>query len=1737
MRVVGLISGGKDSIWNLHYCRHFGHEVLCVANLAPPAGVNELDSYMYQTVGSDLIDAIAASLGLPLVRRVISGEPKGISSQDYIPQEGDEVEDLTLLLQDVLREHPGMQAVSCGAILSNYQRVRVENVCARLGLKSLAFLWMQEQPRLLRQMIDGGLDARIVKVASMGLEARHVGQSILTPSFSEYLLGLGRKWGVHVCGEGGEYETMVLGAPLYGGSVRIVSSETCAHPGGDQDGVAFLRVLEVSEDPSEDPPARPPFQVLEPYSSLSYYQDTFALLRPPWPAGHPAPPHGAPPWVAGPTAGAGGAPPCLARAGHLLASSSLDVFSLGLEPQGRPDEQCDSVLGAVAAWLRDAHGRGLRDAVFVELQVADLGCFEAVNAVYARHFAEDPPPRVCVETPLPEGLHLRARLLLRGHAGPAEPGASGRVRVQSISTWAMACIGPYSQALWTGPALLSAGVLGLVPHSMALPAAEDAAAATVDAESDSVSERQRPRESATGASILQWEAELWMLARSMRNVLAEVGSGLGEVAMAQVYVSGQCDFGAVRERVLGYLRRECASADPIVTMVAVPRLPKDGSISQINVTCTPGSTAPATVQVLEARAPAGVPAPVAGAVSCVAREVAGARVSSAEFVPAEGAEAAELPPEAVRHMVERCAAATWEALGVSASSGPPAGIGLQAQLALRGPGAERAAAAALAEAAEEAGVAEVCAISLMPVLALGHGALVRLIGTSGGAASGPLGGPPDAGAAAVPTLAMARSISLRDLDGAWVGPRLDLGEASDGQHVACKVPWWVTHLLVDVAREGCDQQPAILRRWPSRPGADDAAAAGRPVHLAMGDNDVWVDLPRTGAGPGNGGEAGSLLLRAEREEPLRGWLPSARGYLLSESSVLLFMVGLCAVLCSQVSYAAAVPLLSAIPVARLCPELPLLFSPRCLRAPSWLERSRHTLVAAAWCVAAVSALLLFVCAARGDFGTPAAWWPPAPSPAGRARPAEPAWEPTLPRVDCASLAGVDCSARLAAWAGPGACAVLAQTEGTCASFCSRAGRTCLRAMDDVGTGECAVDEGGHRRQQPGEDGCLQDWHTQICVCGREPRREDTVPMQAGWSDAKKVWCCQHRGLGCPSLESDTCFELGAKYEPIDMPGQRGTHASTMHHCQQRCARSPGCARFTWFVDKQRCHLQEYSATLLPSDESVAGPADCEVEAEMRLAEAGGGGDAPRPRPSEERQRPRPAEELRPPGRPAGRPRLAGGSLLAVLAVLAAIAVVAASRAGATAKPCPSAQREEVIGHITGWPSVLACRPGQPESTREPLDSASLLLVAPGVAKVPFPFLLSLAGSPQWFGPLGRTEERFVPGGATYRLKELWQAYFDFGSLTFVVEVVEKIGAAHAHALTQGPTPRQGRAARRPSARWPPDQAEETDAMGTPSVDAALREIEASLADIQWSLAQGPTGRALRRKVVKTQSSNPPAVTVGMASEGARGPPVGATQGAPARQTLRADAALRAALEGGEAAHADGAAGGEAAPAPPRAAVPRAAAEASAQAAAGLPLGEGPGSPGAARAPAPEPPPPGAAAAGAPAPKGPRANAALRAAPASGEKAWELVPRGPVPLPVNGAVAPWFCRYLVRADRHINVTWFNVPLVARAVDSAIEYEIGCGWDVRWVNRRSADLRPRLRLLLRRSLRTSALRAALAGQQARRRATVLAGLEDAVGTSTAAAVLAAIDGAKVVTPPHAVTAAATAPDKVRSPSLQP
>ena len=56
MKVVALISGGKDSIYSIMEVTALGHDVVALANLHPVnLSVQEIDSFCFQTVGHQVI--------------------------------------------------------------------------------------------------------------------------------------------------------------------------------------------------------------------------------------------------------------------------------------------------------------------------------------------------------------------------------------------------------------------------------------------------------------------------------------------------------------------------------------------------------------------------------------------------------------------------------------------------------------------------------------------------------------------------------------------------------------------------------------------------------------------------------------------------------------------------------------------------------------------------------------------------------------------------------------------------------------------------------------------------------------------------------------------------------------------------------------------------------------------------------------------------------------------------------------------------------------------------------------------------------------------------------------------------------------------------------------------------------------------------------------------------------------------------------------------------------------------------------------------------------------------------------------------------------------------------------------------------------------------------------------------------------------------------------------------------
>lgn len=154
-----------------------GHEIVALGHLTPANDELDIDSYMYQTICSNLIPSIAKCLGFPLFIQKIMGSSLNTHSLDYVHDAADEVEDLYSLVSNVEAEIK-IEGVITGAICSEYQKRRVNNVCQRLNLDTCHPLWMRDQAQLLDEMIKSGQRSIVVKTSSMGLNKQHLGKSI-----------------------------------------------------------------------------------------------------------------------------------------------------------------------------------------------------------------------------------------------------------------------------------------------------------------------------------------------------------------------------------------------------------------------------------------------------------------------------------------------------------------------------------------------------------------------------------------------------------------------------------------------------------------------------------------------------------------------------------------------------------------------------------------------------------------------------------------------------------------------------------------------------------------------------------------------------------------------------------------------------------------------------------------------------------------------------------------------------------------------------------------------------------------------------------------------------------------------------------------------------------------------------------------------------------------------------------------------------------------------------------------------------------------------------------------------------------------------------------------------------------------------------------------------------------------------------------------------------------------------
>jgi ABC transporter with metal-binding/Fe-S-binding domain ATP-binding protein len=207
LRLVALYTGGKDSTLALERALEQGHEVAACLTVVP-----EPNSWAFHEACLEVTPLQAEAMGIPhVMARVGGGKAR-------------EVQELGIQLA-ALRERLGIEGFVSGAIRSSYQKTRLDDLASELGLRHVAPNWGSPPGSVVREVVRRGYEVLVSSVAAEGLGREWIGRRLDAESLEE-LLVLSEKHGFDPDGEGGDYETLVLWAPIFRRRIRLTEWAT-----------------------------------------------------------------------------------------------------------------------------------------------------------------------------------------------------------------------------------------------------------------------------------------------------------------------------------------------------------------------------------------------------------------------------------------------------------------------------------------------------------------------------------------------------------------------------------------------------------------------------------------------------------------------------------------------------------------------------------------------------------------------------------------------------------------------------------------------------------------------------------------------------------------------------------------------------------------------------------------------------------------------------------------------------------------------------------------------------------------------------------------------------------------------------------------------------------------------------------------------------------------------------------------------------------------------------------------------------------------------------------------------------------------------------------------------------------------------------------------------------------------------------------------------------------------------
>jgi uncharacterized protein (TIGR00290 family) len=196
-------SSGKDSAWTLHVLRSQGIEVSALLTTLNQAAGRVAMHGVRRTV----LEAQAEAAGIPLWQVPL---PWPCTNDDYEAR-------MAEACRRAVTE--GFDTIAFGDLFLADIRAYRERQLAGSGLTPIFPLWEIPTPQLARDMIAGGLKARLSCVDSRQLDPAFSGRE-----FDAKLLA-DLPPSVDPCGENGEFHTCVYAGPMFREAIALESGE------------------------------------------------------------------------------------------------------------------------------------------------------------------------------------------------------------------------------------------------------------------------------------------------------------------------------------------------------------------------------------------------------------------------------------------------------------------------------------------------------------------------------------------------------------------------------------------------------------------------------------------------------------------------------------------------------------------------------------------------------------------------------------------------------------------------------------------------------------------------------------------------------------------------------------------------------------------------------------------------------------------------------------------------------------------------------------------------------------------------------------------------------------------------------------------------------------------------------------------------------------------------------------------------------------------------------------------------------------------------------------------------------------------------------------------------------------------------------------------------------------------------------------------------------------------------